>query len=42
MDDDRAIMGKVIKKGKVNGLETSYVLDILGIIVFNVVYGENR
>ena len=42
MDDDREIMRKVIKKGKVNGLEASYVLAILGAIVLDVVHGENR
>ena len=31
-------MGKVIKKGKVNGFEVSYALAMLGIIVLNVAH----
>lgn len=38
MDDGRTIMGKVIKKGKVNGFEASYALAMLGTFVLNVVH----
>jgi len=31
-----------MKKGKVNGLEESYALAMLGTIVLNVVHGEHR
>jgi len=31
-------MGKVIKKGKVNGFEASYALDMLGTIVLNAAH----
>jgi len=36
------VMGKVIKKGKVNGFEVSYALATLGTVVLNVVQGVNR
>jgi len=38
MDDGRKLMGKVIKKGKVNGFEVSYALFMLEIIVLNVAH----
>ena len=38
MDDGRITMGKVIKKGKVNGLEASYALDMLGIFFLVVAH----
>ena len=35
-------MRKLIRKGKVNGLEVSDALDMLGIIVLNTVHVGNR
>lgn len=38
MDSGGTVMGKVIKKGKVNGFEVSYALTILGVVVLNVAH----
>ena len=38
MDNGSTIMRKVIKKGKENGFEASYALDMLGTVVLNVVH----
>jgi len=38
MDDGGTVMGRVIKKGKVNGFEASYALAILGTIVLDVAH----
>jgi len=38
MDGSSIIMRKITKKGKVNGLEASYALYMLGTIVLNVAH----
>lgn len=38
MDDGRTVMGKVIKKGKVNGFEASYALAMFGTVVLDITY----
>jgi len=38
MDNDKIVMGKIIKKDKLNGLEASYALAMLGTVVLNVVH----
>jgi len=38
MDYCRTVLEKVIKKGKVNGIEVSYALAMMGTIVLDVVH----